>query len=133
LTRSFVKFTSDITRSLQHKQDLLAKARKQHALLTNLNALNASELGSNPDDRIDTLAEPFPTLPLWRRVDRDFWWNEWLLKPFIDAGVSVPPSKPFLFIDAILEVTFVHFACHARILSNIILSHLPGACPLRGG
>jgi hypothetical protein len=27
-------------------------------------------------------------LPLWRRVDRRFWWNEWLGREFIDAGVS---------------------------------------------
>lgn len=36
---------------------------------------------------VDPLAEPYPTLPLWRRVDRQFWWNEWLSKPFIDAGL----------------------------------------------
>ncbi|KAJ7661766.1 SacI homology domain-containing protein [Mycena rosella] len=34
-----------------------------------------------------SLVEPNPTLPLWRRVDRKFWWNEWMSKPFIDAGV----------------------------------------------
>lgn len=27
-------------------------------------------------------------LPLWRRVDRRFWWNEWLGRELIDAGVS---------------------------------------------
>ena len=26
-------------------------------------------------------------LPLWRRVDRRFWWNEWLGRELIDAGV----------------------------------------------
>lgn len=27
-------------------------------------------------------------LPLWRRVDRRFWWNEWLGREMIDQGVS---------------------------------------------
>lgn len=29
-----------------------------------------------------------PHLPLWRRVDRRFWWNEWMSRDFVDAGVS---------------------------------------------
>lgn len=39
------------------------------------------------EGKIDPLAEPYPTLPLWRRVDRQFWWNEWLSKGFVDAGL----------------------------------------------
>ena len=42
---------------------------------------------------IDPLAEPYSTLPLWRRVDREFWWNEWLSKGFVDAGVSILLAK----------------------------------------
>jgi hypothetical protein len=38
-------------------------------------------------ETVNALDEPFPTLPLWRRVDRQFWWNEALSRPFIDAGV----------------------------------------------
>lgn len=38
-------------------------------------------------DGVDPLAEPSPMLPLWRRVDKEFWWNEWLSKLFVDAGV----------------------------------------------
>ncbi|KIM79647.1 hypothetical protein PILCRDRAFT_823187 [Piloderma croceum F 1598] len=42
---------------------------------------------SEGPDKVDPLAEPYPTLPLWRRVDKQFWWNEWLSKPFVDAGL----------------------------------------------
>ena len=76
---------SDITRSLQHKQDKIAKAQKRDALLEQLNASDSSAKAS--EENVDVFAEPLPTLPLWRRVDRQFWWNEHLSKPFIDAGV----------------------------------------------
>jgi len=33
------------------------------------------------------IVESYLVLPLWRRVDKHFWWNEWMSKPFIDAGV----------------------------------------------
>lgn len=81
--------TADITRSLQHKHELISKAKMQNALLADLNALDDSTHLSPIGDKTDVLAEPSPTLPLWRRVDRQFWWNEWLSKPFVDAGVSV--------------------------------------------
>jgi hypothetical protein len=78
----------DITRSLQHKQDLICKSKRQSRLIEEL----TSSGGENPHsatvgDEVDVLSEPLPTLPLWRRVDRQFWWNENLLRPFIDAGV----------------------------------------------
>ncbi|KAL0946733.1 hypothetical protein HGRIS_012912 [Hohenbuehelia grisea] len=73
----------DITRSLQHKQELASKARKQQALLADLNAISEPALHDQPGTG---LLEPQPTLPLWRRVDKQFWWNEWLSKPFVDAG-----------------------------------------------
>ncbi|OCH94928.1 hypothetical protein OBBRIDRAFT_768387 [Obba rivulosa] len=84
----YFAYSFDITRSLQHKHELIAKAKNQNALLVNLNALDAPTPNLSPlSDTIDVLAEPSPTLPLWRRVDRQFWWNEWLAKPFIDAGL----------------------------------------------
>ena len=43
---------------------------------------------SPTNDKVDVLVEPSAALPLWRRVDRKFWWNEWLSKPLIDAGVG---------------------------------------------
>lgn len=66
----------DITRSLQHKHDMIAQSKAQDKVV--------GPIG----EKVDVLAEPAPTLPLWRRVDRQFWWNEWLSKPFIDAGVT---------------------------------------------
>jgi phosphatidylinositol 4-phosphatase len=89
---------------MQHKQEEIAKSKKERSLLSDLNALEtptttpstskASEISEDtptehPDlEKIDVLAEAYPTLPLWRRVDRQFWWNEWLSKPLTEAGVS---------------------------------------------
>ncbi|KAJ8462179.1 hypothetical protein ONZ45_g18030 [Pleurotus djamor] len=80
----YFAYSFDITRSLQHKQSLLDKSQKQKALLVDLNAIASSEIN---DATQVALAEPNPTLPLWRRVDKQFWWNESLSKPFIDAGL----------------------------------------------
>ncbi|KAI0822863.1 SacI homology domain-containing protein [Trametes gibbosa] len=78
---------ADITRSLQHKHDMIEKAKAQNALLEQLNALDDSSRLSPPRETVDVLAEPSAALPLWRRVDRRFWWNEWLTKPLIDGGL----------------------------------------------
>ncbi|KAI0929197.1 hypothetical protein AcW1_006209 [Taiwanofungus camphoratus] len=83
----YFAYNFDITRSLQHKHELISKAKMQNALLADLNALDDSTHLSPIGDKTDVLAEPSPTLPLWRRVDRQFWWNEWLSKPFVDAGL----------------------------------------------
>ncbi|ESK89839.1 hypothetical protein Moror_824 [Moniliophthora roreri MCA 2997] len=93
--REFVKggmyfaYHFDITRSLQHKQEQVTKSWKQDALLADLNALpKSAQKGPTIEEiKVDPLAEPNPTLPLWRRVDKQFWWNEWLSKPLIDAGL----------------------------------------------
>ncbi|KAI0273575.1 SacI homology domain-containing protein [Gloeopeniophorella convolvens] len=77
----------DITRSLQNKQDQIAKSQKQNALLADLNALEPTAQSVSIGEKIDALAEPSPALPLWRRVDRQFWWNENLSKPLVDAGL----------------------------------------------
>ncbi|KAI0082839.1 hypothetical protein K474DRAFT_1584893 [Panus rudis PR-1116 ss-1] len=83
----FFAYNFDITRSLQHKQEQIARTKKQNALLADLHALDDAEQLSPLGDVVDVLAEPHPTLPLWRRVDRQYWWNEWLSKPFVDAGL----------------------------------------------
>ncbi|KAH9180498.1 SacI homology domain-containing protein [Lactarius sanguifluus] len=80
----YFAYDFDLTRTLQHKQEQIAKAQKRDALLKQL---NASDSSAQPSENVDALAEPLPTLPLWRRVDRQFWWNEHLSKPFIDAGL----------------------------------------------
>ncbi|KAG6820642.1 hypothetical protein H0H93_013841 [Arthromyces matolae] len=87
----YFAYTFDITRSLQHKQDQMAKAQKQHELLADLDVLPPTDSESFTSEveglEVSPMSEPNPTLPLWRRVDRRFWWNEWLSKPFIDAGL----------------------------------------------
>ena len=88
----------DITRCLQHKRGQVCKANKHDALLADL---KISESGPSPRSSVDgvnPLAEPSPTLPLWRRVDKQFWWNEWLSKLFIDAGV-----RPRSLLDAMVN------------------------------
>lgn len=104
-------YTFDITRSLQHKQEQIAKAQKQHNLLHGLGALPTTESGSyspypKDGEKVSPLAEPYPTLPLWRRVDKQFWWNEWMAKPFVDAGLHsyVLPIMQGYFQTAALTV-----------------------------
>ena len=77
----------DITRCLQHKRDQACKANTHSALLADLKASEGDLPSELSRDGVDPLVEPSPTLPLWRRVDKQFWWNEWLSKLFIDAGV----------------------------------------------
>ena len=69
-----------MTRSLEHKQEQLAKSQKKKELSTGLGLLSSP----NADP---LTAEPCSTLPLWRRVDKLFWWDEWMSKQFVDAGV----------------------------------------------
>ncbi|KAF9227842.1 hypothetical protein BS17DRAFT_800025 [Gyrodon lividus] len=77
----------DLTRSLQHKHEQFLKSHTQEKLLAELDALPKSHSVGPLDSTIDPLVEPFSALPLWRRVNRQFWWNEWLSKPFIDVGL----------------------------------------------
>ncbi|KAH7926636.1 hypothetical protein BV22DRAFT_1062448 [Leucogyrophana mollusca] len=83
----YIAYNFDITRSLQHKHEQFIKSHKQDVLLAELDALPKDKTVGPIDDKVDALAEPYPMLPLWRRVDRQFWWNEWLSKPFVDAGL----------------------------------------------
>lgn len=83
----YFAYDFDITHSLQHKQEQIVKTQKQNVLLAELDALDPSAQSVASGEHVDVLAEPLPTLPLWRRVDRQFWWNEHMSKPFIDAGL----------------------------------------------
>lgn len=87
----YFAYNFDITRSLQHKQEQAMKSQKKHSLLEGLGALPSPEADTFdvPKDgsNVSPLAEPNPTLPLWRRVDKQYWWNEWMTKPFLDAGL----------------------------------------------
>ena len=97
----------DITRSMQHKQEQGVKSQKQHDLLAGLGALSSLEdnVSVPPDAKNETsssapMADSYPLLPLWRRVDKQFWWNEWMSRPFIDAGVCYfffQSTRLFLF------------------------------------
>ncbi|KAL1677413.1 SacI homology domain-containing protein [Schizophyllum commune] len=86
----YLAYNFDITRCLQHKQELIAKSQKQHALMDELTASQSGEVANSEGQgphTVNVLDEPHPTLPLWRRVNRQFWWNESLSKAFVDAGL----------------------------------------------
>lgn len=76
----------DLTTPQQRKQDALesmAKGNKAEQRKIN----SASQHNSSSMKGLDPNAEPWPTLPLWRRVDRRFWHNENLSKDFVEAGL----------------------------------------------
>ena len=101
----FYSFDFDLTHTLQHKRRRLAARQASFSALQNLlpeeanhdsskttfpttsspnpSSLAASEIQSIEDDFV----EPDVQVPLWRRVDRRFFWNEWLVKDFLDAGL----------------------------------------------
>jgi phosphatidylinositol 4-phosphatase len=105
-----INVVPDITRSLQHKQEQIAKAERQSVLLAELNALDPSAMSVTHSENINFLAEPLPNLPLWRRVDRQFWWNEHLSKPFIEAGVLFHPRSTTLTHSQL--TSYIHMYCH---------------------
>lgn len=78
---------ADITRCLQQKRHEVCKASGRSTSLADLKVSKNRPPPEPSKDGVDPLAEPSPMLPLWRRVDKQFWWNEWLSKLFIDAGV----------------------------------------------
>lgn len=111
----------DLTRSIQHKHERSLKSHAQENLLAELEALPRSHSVGPPDSAVDPLDEPFPTLPLWRRVNRQFWWNEWPAKPFIDAGVGTLRKIKTKPTANIRPAAFVCLANRAGSLPNILL------------
>ncbi|THH10834.1 hypothetical protein EW145_g1054 [Phellinidium pouzarii] len=81
----YFAYNFDITTSLQQKQHEVARLRRKGASRSGKRASDSSQC--TDEHTIDILAEPSPTLPLWRRVTKQFWWNENLLQPFIDVGL----------------------------------------------
>ncbi|KAL8293443.1 hypothetical protein RQP46_000144 [Phenoliferia psychrophenolica] len=65
----YFSHTFDITRSLQHKQEIAARSI------------------SPSKEAPPAFVEPSMHLPLWRRADRRFWWNAHLMAPFVEAGL----------------------------------------------
>ncbi|KAG6335856.1 hypothetical protein ID866_3246 [Astraeus odoratus] len=84
----FFAYHFDLTRSLQRKYEQHVKAHARDILLGQLDALSPSHPINNPESDVDVMEEPSQALPLWRRVDRQFWWNESITRPFIDAGLD---------------------------------------------
>lgn len=70
----YFSYQIDVTRSLQKKDEL---RRAERAVGDQAGAKTGGGL-----------IEPHPTLPLWRRADKRFFWNATLQQPFIEAGVS---------------------------------------------
>ena len=122
---------SDITHSLQYKQEQLAKTQKQNALLAELNALDLSAQSAAHDEKVDVLSEPLPTHPLWHRVDRQFWWNEHLSRPFIDGKVpnrfTSRNLRPLTHSQLSLA-RFVRIATRARVLPGGLVFNSSGYC-----
>lgn len=83
----FFSYRCDLTRSLQRKYEQSLKCSKEDDLLAKLNALPQGRRTDLSECKINPSMEPYATLPLWRRVDRQFWWNEYLSKPFINSNL----------------------------------------------
>lgn len=84
----FYSFDFDLTHSLQHKRRRLTTRIDSSTALAKL-LLTDDVCPPRPgDDTADEgFVEPDVHIPLWRRVDRRFFWNEWLLKDFLDLGL----------------------------------------------
>ena len=87
----FYATSFDLTHSLQNKRRKLVSRHNTdtalHTLLKNPSTSSVSLTDDAPDNVTDDFIEPDIHLPLWRRADRRFFWNEWLLKDFIDLGL----------------------------------------------
>ena len=106
----FYSFETDLTHSLQNKRRrLMSRANSSMALSTLLPAEEVASSTFPPSPSIspprkatalplsdanltaalesDDFVEPDLHLPLWRRVDRRFFWNEHILKDFLDLGL----------------------------------------------
>ena len=112
--------TLDLSNSLQRKQQQVTRLKRQSALLQDLEALG--DWSSLADcESAGPFDEPYHDAPLWKRVDRKFWWNEHLLKPFIDASVGLN-----LFVRDTILIWMniagpIHSAHPSRLLPNILL------------
>lgn len=88
----FYSHNFDLTHSLQAKRKKLSSRHTaDHALAALLKnpstssvSLPASESSDNAQQ--DDFIEPDIQIPLWRRADKRFFWNEYLMKDFINAG-----------------------------------------------
>ena len=88
----FYSHNFDLTHSLQAKRKkLAARHTSDHALAALLKNPSTSSVSLPTSDSTegvqqDDFIEPDIQIPLWRRADKRFFWNEYLMKDFIDAG-----------------------------------------------
>lgn len=121
----YYSFDFDLTHTLQHKRNRLASRTASTPLLeqllkevspsqtkpfcpspirhTHLDARSAAGSGAttpiSPVRCDPDIVEPDVHVPLWRRVDRRFFWNKWLLRDFIDQGLHayvLPVSQGYV-------------------------------------
>ncbi|OWZ73355.1 hypothetical protein AYX14_01249 [Cryptococcus neoformans] len=92
----FFSYDFDLTHTLQHKRQIVSQRTATGAALSDLiqkdNTLfppsRSSTFQSPVNPALDEdFIEPDIQVPLWRRVDKRFFWNEWLMKDFIDLGL----------------------------------------------
>ena len=103
----FYSFDFDLTRTLQDKRRRLTTRKASSTALQTLLPSESADLPSqatfpNTSSEIlakahatqsdtfvieDDFVEPDVQVPLWRRADNRFFWNEYLLRDFIDAGL----------------------------------------------
>ncbi|CAG8693425.1 14293_t:CDS:2, partial [Acaulospora colombiana] len=74
----------DLSNSLQRKQQQVERLKKRESILSDLDALGDwSNLEICEDAQ--PFKEPLVNLPLWRRIDRRFWWNEHMSQSLVEA------------------------------------------------
>lgn len=91
----FYSYNFDLTHSIQAKRRKVASKHNTEAALASLlnssrssiDLPSTSQASQAPQTQQEDLIEPDINLPLWRRVDRRFFWNEWLMDDFIDKGL----------------------------------------------
>ncbi|WVW80545.1 hypothetical protein I302_102530 [Kwoniella bestiolae CBS 10118] len=90
----FFSYDFDLTHSLQHKRKTLAQRNASQTALTHLIPKEGLLFPPSPSNTLprhnlfeDDFVEPDIQVPLWRRADRRFFWNEYLMRDFIDLGL----------------------------------------------
>ncbi|WVO16924.1 hypothetical protein L204_104610 [Cryptococcus depauperatus] len=91
----FFAYDYDLTHTIQYKRELVAQRQTSNAVLADLISKDGSLFPSSGSSlphvayppAEDDFTEPDVHVPLWRRVDKRFFWNEWLMKDFIDLGL----------------------------------------------
>lgn len=102
----FYSLDFDLTHTLQHKRQLISSRSATGTALADLLTSETSTFPPSPTESTtpgtpsrhaktasmssmdkDDFSEPDVQVPLWRRADRRFFWNEWLCREFIELGL----------------------------------------------